>query len=151
MREYLKQYIDGQWVESEGGKRHEVISPSTEEPCTVITLGTPFARLTGATNVEWLYELVNGRPGRIGRALERTLRAPPPVPTTSIYSRSDGVVAWQACVGEPSPRAENIEVDSSHLGLVWHPDVFRIVADRLAQRPGRWRPWVRRRAMRARA
>jgi aldehyde dehydrogenase (NAD+) len=41
MREYLKQYIDGQWVESEGGKRHEVISPSTEEPCTVITLGTP--------------------------------------------------------------------------------------------------------------
>lgn len=119
----------------------------------VITLGTPFARLAGATNVEWLYELVNGRAGPIDRALERALRAPPPVPTTSIYSRSDGVVAWQACVGEPSPRAENIEVDSSHLGLVWHPDVFRIVADRLAQRPGRWRPWARkakrRRAARA--
>jgi aldehyde dehydrogenase (NAD+) len=37
---YLKHYIDGQWVESIGGKRHEVISPSTEEPCTEITIGT---------------------------------------------------------------------------------------------------------------
>lgn len=108
----------------------------------VITLGTPFARLAGATNVQWLYELVNGRAGHFDRALERTLRTPPPVPTTSIYSRTDGVVAWQACVNARSPCAENVEVDSSHLGLVWHPDVFRIVADRLAQRPGRWRPWA---------
>jgi len=37
---YLKHYINGQWVDSIGGKRHEVISPSTEEPCTEITLGT---------------------------------------------------------------------------------------------------------------
>jgi aldehyde dehydrogenase (NAD+) len=40
MRSYLKQYIDGQWVASEGGKRHEVIDPSTEQPCTEITLGS---------------------------------------------------------------------------------------------------------------
>ena len=40
MREYLQQYINGQWVNSQGGKRHEVISPSTEEACTAITLGT---------------------------------------------------------------------------------------------------------------
>jgi len=37
---YLKHYINGQWVDSIGGKRHEVISPSTEEPCSEITLGT---------------------------------------------------------------------------------------------------------------
>jgi len=37
---YLKHYINGQWVDSIGGKRHEVISPSTEEPCTEITLGS---------------------------------------------------------------------------------------------------------------
>jgi aldehyde dehydrogenase (NAD+) len=37
---YLKHYIGGQWVDSLGGKRHQVISPSTEEPCTEITLGT---------------------------------------------------------------------------------------------------------------
>ena len=40
MKSYLKHYINGQWVESEGGRRYEVISPSTEKPCTEITLGT---------------------------------------------------------------------------------------------------------------
>ena len=40
MDSYLKHYINGQWVDSIGGRRHEVISPSTEEACTEITLGT---------------------------------------------------------------------------------------------------------------
>ncbi|MCW3837102.1 aldehyde dehydrogenase family protein [Sphingomonas canadensis] len=40
MRSYLKQYIDGRWVESEGGRRHEVINPATEAPVSEITLGT---------------------------------------------------------------------------------------------------------------
>ena len=107
----------------------------------VITLGTPFARLANSTNVQWLFELLSGTSSAVDAALARRLSAPPPVPTTSIYSRSDGVVAWQACIGRPSPTAENIEVESSHLGLIWHPDVLRIVADRLAQRRGRWKPW----------
>ena len=40
MDSYLKHYINGQWVDSIGGKRHQVTSPSTEEACTEITLGT---------------------------------------------------------------------------------------------------------------
>ena len=40
MNSYLKHYINGAWVDSIGGTRHEVISPSTEEACTEITLGT---------------------------------------------------------------------------------------------------------------
>ena len=40
MQSYLKHYINDAWVESEGGRRHEVIDPSTEQPCTEITLGT---------------------------------------------------------------------------------------------------------------
>jgi aldehyde dehydrogenase (NAD+) len=40
MRERLQNYIDGQWVDSQGGKRHEVINPATEEACCAITLGT---------------------------------------------------------------------------------------------------------------
>ncbi|MEQ1547818.1 MAG: aldehyde dehydrogenase family protein [Chakrabartia sp.] len=40
MDSYLKHYINGQWVNSIGGKRHDVISPSTEEACTEITIGT---------------------------------------------------------------------------------------------------------------
>jgi len=40
MRSHLKHFIDGAWVESEGGTRHEVINPATEQPCTEITLGS---------------------------------------------------------------------------------------------------------------
>jgi aldehyde dehydrogenase (NAD+) len=40
MDSYLKQYINGEWVESESGTRHEVINPATEEASTEITLGS---------------------------------------------------------------------------------------------------------------
>ena len=40
MDRYLQNYIGGQWVDSVGGTPHQVISPSTEEPCTEIVLGT---------------------------------------------------------------------------------------------------------------
>ena len=40
MRERLQHYIDGKWVDSEGGARREVINPATEEPCAVISIGT---------------------------------------------------------------------------------------------------------------
>lgn len=40
MNSYLKHYIDGAWVDSEGGTRHHVINPATEAPCTEITLGS---------------------------------------------------------------------------------------------------------------
>jgi pimeloyl-ACP methyl ester carboxylesterase len=66
---------------------------------------------------------------------------PLPVPATSIYSRLDGVVAWQACLDEVSERAENIEVYASHLGMAHHPTVLWAVADRLAQGAGAWAPF----------
>ena len=40
MRERLQHYIDGKWVDSEGGVRREVINPATEEAVSVITVGT---------------------------------------------------------------------------------------------------------------
>jgi pimeloyl-ACP methyl ester carboxylesterase len=64
-------------------------------------------------------------------------RAPITVPITAIYSRNDGVVAWQACIDRSSPQVEHVEVRSTHLGLGVDPEVFRIVAERLA--PG-WKP-----------
>ena len=47
MDSYLKNYINGQWVDSIGGTRHQVISPSTEEPTTEITLGSKADRADG--------------------------------------------------------------------------------------------------------
>jgi pimeloyl-ACP methyl ester carboxylesterase len=66
---------------------------------------------------------------------------PLPVPATSIYSRTDGIVSWRASLDEPSRLAENIAVVSSHCGLGHHPAVLWAVADRLAQPAGRWRPF----------
>ena len=40
MRSYLKHYIDGAWVDSDGGTPHQVIDPATEQPTTEITLGS---------------------------------------------------------------------------------------------------------------
>ncbi|MBX3592059.1 MAG: alpha/beta hydrolase, partial [Burkholderiaceae bacterium] len=67
----------------------------------------------------------------------------PPVPTTSIFSRTDGVVSWQCCVEKEGPAAENIEVEASHLGMGFNPMVLYAVADRLAQPEGGWQPFDR--------
>lgn len=63
------------------------------------------------------------------------------VPATSIYSRYDGIVAWQACLDRPGPRAENVAVVASHLGIGHHPGAVYAIADRLAQPEGSWSPF----------
>ena len=65
------------------------------------------------------------------------------MPTTSIYSKSDGIVSWRGCIEKQTERSENVEVSASHLGIVSHPEVLRIIANRLAQPEGRWRPLTR--------
>lgn len=61
-------------------------------------------------------------------------RRPIMVPVFAIYSRSDGVVAWRACIDRfDNPRVEHHEVRTSHLGMVNSPRVFRLVADLLAR------------------
>lgn len=108
----------------------------------VITIGTPFAGTSDQTRVGGVYRLLNGREPVIDTALQRRLRVPPPVPTTSIYSRSDGVVAWQACIQEgEGGKFENVEVAGSHCGLGWNADVYRVLADRLRQTRAGWRPY----------
>ena len=111
----------------------------------VITLGSPFACPPFATNAWRVYEFASGM--RVDDALDHPagpLSEPPPVPTTSIFSRTDGIVAWQGCVDQPAPRVENIEVEASHCGMGFHPAIVYAVADRLAQREGAWKPFHRR-------
>lgn len=51
---------------------------------------------------------------------------------TAIYSQADGVVDWRYCRTEDPKR--DFEVTGTHLGLVFNPEVYRIVARRLAER-----------------
>ncbi len=56
-------------------------------------------------------------------------------PITTIYSRSDGVVGWRACIDTYNAHARNIEVNSSHFGLGANGRVWRLIADILAGDP----------------
>lgn len=104
----------------------------------VITLGSPFAGPPHATNAWWLFERVSGH-REPDAAMQAALRVAPPVPTTSVYSRTDGIVAWQCSLNPPGPLAENIEVHASHIGLGLNPLAMVAIADRLAQDPARWK------------
>ena len=116
----------------------------------VVTIGTPFNADADYTRVGWLFSLLSGRRVDFNAPLVQRLRTPPPVPTTSIYTRQDGVVAWQTCTHHKRYRlAEDIEVVSSHLGMGWNPAVMSIVANRLAQVPGNWRAYQGPAALRA--
>lgn len=103
----------------------------------VITLGTPFAGHPRATNAWRFYEMVSGQSVQDPALIEQ-LKTLPPVPTTSIYSRSDGVVAWQCSLNPESPLAENIEVHASHIGMGMNPLAMFAMADRLRQDPAHW-------------
>jgi hypothetical protein len=103
----------------------------------VITLGTPFSGHPRATNAWRLFELLSGQRAHDPLMIER-LRTPPAVPTTSIYSRTDGIVSWRCSLNPPGPLTENIEVQASHVGMGMNPLALYAVADRLAQPPGDW-------------
>ena len=101
----------------------------------VITLASPF-RDPDATSA-LITRLAGARPSRSPDVLER-LRSPLPVPTTAIYTRTDGIVAWQSCVEPRGPRSESVEVGTSHCGMGHHPAALLVIADRLAQPEGTW-------------
>lgn len=48
----------------------------------------------------------------------------PPASATAIYSRSDGIVAWQNCIESENDLAENIEVVASHNRMMFNPTVL---------------------------
>lgn len=106
----------------------------------VITLGSPFSGHPRATNAWRLFELVSGQSAH-DPDLIKQIRVTPAVPTTSIYSRTDGVVAWQCSLNPDSPLSENIEVHASHIGMGMNPLALFAIADRLLQTPDDWQPF----------
>ena len=104
----------------------------------VVTLGSPFANDVRATNATRLYEALSGEGVEDNPELRAAIAGDLPVPTTSIYSRTDGIVNWRTCLLRPSDTAENIEVHlASHIGLGVNPAALWAVADRSG--PGRGR------------
>ena len=111
----------------------------------VVTLGSPFAAwegaLDGSAGSRAYRRYAHLHVGQRIRPPSTTSRAPLPVPSTSVYSRQDGIVDWRACLQVVGPTSENVAVPGSHLGLGHNPAALWVVADRLAQPVGRWRPF----------
>ena len=111
----------------------------------VISLGSPFTGNPRASTVAKLYERVTG--DRIHdprmQAMIAESRQAPPVPSTAIWSRTDGIVPWQNCVEPETGTTDNIEVYGSHCGLGVNAAVLYAVADRLALAEGKWTPFSR--------
>jgi pimeloyl-ACP methyl ester carboxylesterase len=108
----------------------------------VITLGTPFKMNNGGTNAARVYELLSKDKSHRDPAILRKIEQPPPVPFTSIYSKTDGVVHWKCSIEEHGGNTENIEIPgASHLGLGHNPIAMFVVANRLAQAKDNWRPY----------
>jgi pimeloyl-ACP methyl ester carboxylesterase len=117
----------------------------------VITLGSPVTvDASGSASpplLKALYRLIAHPMGAAAHSMQpraKTLRDRKqlPVPMSCLYSLSDGIVPPQEATleGDPS-RHENIRVWGSHTGLGFNPLVLQIVADRLAQPEGQWKPY----------
>lgn len=101
----------------------------------VIALGAPFTGNPTATTVRDIYEYFSGESfdSPDVQMAWKANRAPPPIPTTSIYSKTDGITAWQNCLEIETDLAENIEIFGSHIGLPHNPMVFHTIAVQLAK------------------
>jgi pimeloyl-ACP methyl ester carboxylesterase len=109
----------------------------------VVTMGSPFRGHPSSSNVHRIFNMFSEVPyDKIPKSFLQHMAHPPPVPTTALYTRGDGVVAWQSTV-EISDRhdVENIHVGGAHMGLGFNPRVLFVLADRLALPEGQWRPF----------
>ena len=117
----------------------------------VITLGSPVTVDASGTAVppllKALYRLIAHPMGSAAHSMQpraKTLREGKqlPLPVSCRYSLSDGVVPPQEATIDGDPKLhENIRVAGSHVGLGFNPLVLQIVADRLAQPEGQWKPY----------
>jgi pimeloyl-ACP methyl ester carboxylesterase len=101
----------------------------------VVTLGTPVVGGPKYTAAAGFYTRHGVDLDEIEAGVEARNRVPLRVPVTAIYSRSDAVVAWEACIDSSGNDVEHVEVRSTHLGLGLSPDVYGVVARRLARKP----------------
>lgn len=111
---------------------------------SVITLGSPFRGIRSHPLVLQAGERVRARIRRqnghqqpdcyTGYCECKAVRAvqssfPASVPSSAIYTKSDGVVDWRVCVNDDAKT--NFEVSGTHVGLVFNASVYRLIAERL--------------------
>jgi len=117
----------------------------------IVCLGSPWRAEGEKTRATAMFERSRRTHGISDRArpMVDLMRGSVPVPVTAVYSKSDGITSWAGCAVDPStnPRAENVIVPSSHVGMVANPLVLDVVVDRLCQDPADWQDFSWREAL----
>ncbi|MBT8446875.1 MAG: alpha/beta hydrolase [Gammaproteobacteria bacterium] len=121
----------------------ELAREAPEQVRQVVSLGSPFGRgrSTGSHPARLFHAL--NPDDEIPIAIDE-LHWAPPVPTTSVYSKGDGIVNWRTAVQSEdfAPGiTQNIQVRGSHCGMTLNPVVWFILADRLRQARDNWQPF----------
>lgn len=131
--------VDGQPVRLIGWSRGGILAReiARDQPASVdrvITLATPVKGGVDATSIG---ALVEREVGMDREAMREQMRArnqiPIETPITALYTKRDGVVAWQACIDEMNPNVTHHEIVATHTGIGFNPRALRIVADALAR------------------
>jgi len=119
---------------SRGGILAKVLSDRQPQMVErVVTLGSPLddpydvnpLTMAGVRMAQALNAVRYGMTAAVERRFMRDLAAPARVPVTSIYTRTDGIVNWTACL---RPDVQTVEVTGSHVGLGVNPEVYAILA-----------------------
>jgi pimeloyl-ACP methyl ester carboxylesterase len=100
---------------------------------SVITMGSPVVGGPKYTTVARRYRQRGYDLDELERLIDARYERPLSVPVTAIFSKADGIVAWEACIDRRSPGIEHVEVRTTHIGLGFCPEVYRIIADRLVR------------------
>lgn len=95
----------------------------------IVTLGSPVVGGPRYTATARWYASQGFDLEHIERAVKARYDRALETPVVAIYSKRDGIVAWQACIDRWSPNVRHVEVDESHLGMGFAPGVLRIVAE----------------------
>lgn len=99
----------------------------------VITLGSPVVGGPKYTRFGDSYRRRGIDLDALEARIQQREQRPIPVPITSIYSKRDGIVSWQASIDRNSENADQVEVSATHLGMGIAPEVLIILAQKLAQ------------------
>ncbi len=97
----------------------------------VITLGSPVIGGPRYTATARRYRAEGHDLDQLEQDVKERYRTPLTVPVTAVYSKRDGVVAWQACIDRWSPDVRHVEVNETHVGLGYAPRVLQVIAETL--------------------
>lgn len=119
----------------------EVARQKPEMARQVIALGSPFSGIFEKNNARWFYDFLHGPKGMdISEDLLKDILIPPPVPSTAVYTKGDGVVNWEHCIERiENETTQNVEIKGSHFGLGHNPSALYCIADRLSQSEKNWK------------